>query len=117
MRTQLKLKDSVPTPFTFSGALPYADKSEYIDKDLVFRIVAIDYQKGMGFEGSDRWAVTVERGDLGGEELLTFGCNEKRNAQMQAAATHIKQHGPIANTHLKKVGRAYYLESAAVSKA
>lgn len=97
--------------FTFSSGTPYADKAEYIEKGLVFKITAIELQAGRGFDGEDRWSITVEPIDGRGAEIITFSCNEKRDHQLQAAKEHIKQHGPIANVRLHKSGNAYYLEN------
>jgi hypothetical protein len=101
-------KDPVAN-FVFSGGAPYADKSEYISKDLAFTVAAITFEPGRGFDGQDRWALTVEPEDNRGQEILTFGCNDKRDDQLKVAQEHISRHGPIVGVRLKRSGKAYYL--------
>ena len=103
--------------FTFSSELPYANKDEYIEKDLSFTLKAIEFQAGKGFEKQDRWALTVEPDDGRGEELLTFGSNEKRDAVLKSAQAFIKQQGPIHGVRLRKSGNAYYLHNSGHPKA
>jgi hypothetical protein len=103
--------------FSFSTGAPYADKSEYIDKALSFAVTAVEREPGAGFEGDDRWAVTVEAEDGRGAELLTFSCNEKRDQQLIAARDYIARKGPILATRLKKVGKAFYLDNGAAQRA
>ena len=68
----------------------YADKDEYIAKNLTFTIKHIKFQAGAGFEGADRWAVTVAAEDGRPDEIITLQSNEKRDAELQAAAAHIE---------------------------
>jgi hypothetical protein len=96
----------------FAGGAPYADKDEYLSKALVFVIVTIEFEEGRGYEGADRWAVTVETGDGRGREIITLGANKRRNEQMRAARDHIAKRGPICGVCLKRSGRAYYLANA-----
>jgi hypothetical protein len=101
------------TEFSFSSGALYADKDEYIAKNLVFTIKAIEYQKGAGYEGADRWTVMICPKDGRPDEIITLQSNEPRDAELQAAAAHIEKHGPIANTKLVKSGKAYYFRKAA----
>src|SRR5438552_44718 len=94
--------------FTFSSAIPYATKDELLEKDLSFTVKAIECQPSRGFDNQDRWAITIEPDDDRGEELLTFGSNEKRDALLKTAATFIKQQGAIRHVRLGKSGKAYY---------
>ncbi len=103
--------------FAFSSAIPYADKGELIEKDLAFAVKAIEFQPERGFENQDRWAVTIVPNDGRGEELLTFGSNEKRDAQMKSAQAFVKKHGAIPDVRLRKSGKAYYLQSSSGSDA
>jgi len=103
--------------FTFSSAIPYADKDELLEKDLPFTVKAIEFQPEKGFENQDRWAITIEPDDGRGEELLTFGSNEKRDALLKSAQAFIKQRGPIHDVRLRKSGKAYYLHNSPDAEA
>jgi hypothetical protein len=94
--------------FSFSTGALYADKDEYVSKKLVFTINGIDFQEKRGFEGADRWAVTVSANDGRPDEIITLQSNDERDADLQSAAAHIENHGPIGNTTLVKSGKAYY---------
>ncbi len=100
----------------FSGAL-WADKDEYVAKNLVFTIGKIVFEKGGGFEGADRWAIYVQADDGRSEEIITLQSNEKRAAELVAAAAHIERLGPIPNVKLVKARKAYYFRSATKTKA
>ena len=102
--------------FSFETGTPFAAKDEYLTKDLTFAVQAISLEKGRGYEGGDRWAVTVEPDDGRGQEILTFGANERRDEQMRAAADHIARHGAIRGVCLRRSGRAYYLHNVASKK-
>lgn len=110
-RNKGKSIKGIESEFIFSTGTAYADKAEYIEKNLIFKITAIEREAGRGFDGEDRWSLSVEPTDGRGPEIITFSCNEKRDRQLQAAKTHIEQHGPIANVRLHKSGNAYYLEN------
>jgi hypothetical protein len=97
--------------FSFSSGALYAEKDEYIAKDLIFTIKAVAFQPQAGYEGADRWAVTVELDDRP-DEIITLQSNENRDAELKAAAEHISKHGPIRNTKLVKSGKAYYFRKA-----
>src|SRR5690349_13170854 len=97
-----------PSTFSFSSGVLYADKDEYIGKGLVFTINAIEFQEKAGFEQTDRWAVMVTVDDGRPDEIITLQSNERRDAELRAAADHIAKHGPIPNTQLVKSGKAYY---------
>jgi hypothetical protein len=102
--------------FSFSNVGSFADKAEYVEKDLVFSVHSVEFQAGRGFEGADRWAVIAEFEDRT-DEVLTFSCNEKRDEQLSRAQAHIEAHGPIPNVRLKRIAKAYYLETVAAAKA
>ena len=96
------------TDFSFSSGALYADKDEYVAKGLIFTINAVEFQEEAGFELADRWAVTVAADDGRPDEIITLQSNEKRDAELETASTHIAKQGPIPNTKLVKSGRAYY---------
>jgi hypothetical protein len=104
------------TEFSFSTGAPYADKDEYISKNLVFTINAIEYQAEAGFEGGPRWSVTVSPSDGRPDEVITLQANPKRDDQLRAARDHIAAHGPIQNIRLTKSGKAYYFDTVAQAK-
>ncbi|MGA8534266.1 MAG: hypothetical protein WB615_09190 [Candidatus Tumulicola sp.] len=101
--------------FLFSSGILYADKDEYVEKELVLTINAIEFQKKAGFEQSDRWAVTVTIDDGRPDEIITLPSNEQRDAELQDAAAHIAEHGPICNVQLVKSGKAFYFRNVAAS--
>jgi hypothetical protein len=84
-----------------------------VAKALAFSIVAIEYEAGRGFDGTDRWAVTVDPEDGRGHEIITLSCNDKRDAQLKGGREHIARRGPIPPTCLKQSGKAYYFHNAA----
>jgi hypothetical protein len=102
--------------FSFSSATSFADKDEISSKNLVFTIGSIVLEQGRGFEGGDRWAITVSI-DGRPNEIITLGCNEKRDNELRTAKAHLEKHGPIRNVRLKKSGNTYYLETVAKSKS
>lgn len=94
----------------------YAQKDEYATKGLIFDIEEVKYEEGAGFDGADRWAVSVRRHDSKEVEIVTLGSNEKRDEQMQAALDYIETHGLVKNVTLKKSGRAYFFENVKAPK-
>ena len=77
-------------------------------KGLTFDILAIAFEAGRGYEGKDRWALTVKAADRE-SEILTLGSNPKRDEQLRkrkrtstAAARSITS-GSVMS------GNAYYL--------
>jgi hypothetical protein len=105
------------TDFSFSTAVPYADKDEYLSKNLVFTINKIDFQEGAGFEGTDRWTITVSPDDGRPDEIITLHANPKRDDQLKSAKEHISAHGPIRNVRLTRSGKAYYFDTVVGAKA
>lgn len=103
--------------FSFSSGPLWAEKDEYLAKGLIFTIKAIDFQEKAGFEGADRWAVTVSANDGRPDEVITLQSNDKRDAELVAAAAHIEDHGPIRNIRLAKSGNAFYFRNATETKA
>ena len=105
------------TGFSFSGGPLWAEKDEYIAKGLSFSMNQVEHQPKAGFEGADRWAITVSVDDGRPDEIITLQSNEGRDAELKAAAAHIAKHGPIHNVKLVKRGKAYYFRNATETKA
>lgn len=94
--------------FSFGSGHSYADNAEYADKALTFDILAIERETGRGYDGKDRWALTVKAADRDCE-ILTLGCNPKRDEELAAAQAHLARGGTITNKRLRRSGNAYYL--------
>jgi hypothetical protein len=94
--------------FSFGSARAYADNAEYADKALTFDVLAIVRETGRGFDGKDRWALSVKEADRDCE-ILTLGCNPKRDEELAAAQAHLARGGTIVNKRLRRSGNAYYL--------
>jgi hypothetical protein len=97
--------------FSFGSGSAYADAAEYAEKALTFDILAVVFEPKRGFEGRDRWALTVQ---VKGRdpEILTLGSNPKRDEQLRQAEAYLKRGGVIKNKRLRLSGGAYYLEDA-----
>lgn len=93
--------------FSFGSATAYADNAEYAEKGLAFAILTIAFEPGRGYEGRDRWAVTVKAEDRD-PEIMTLGANAKRDEQLRAAQAHLARGGAIKNVRLHRSGNAYY---------
>jgi hypothetical protein len=95
--------------FSFGSGHSYADNAEYASKNLTFDILAIARETGRGYEpGKDRWAITVKAADRDCE-ILTLGCNPKRDEELAAAQAHLARGGTIVNKRLHRSGSAFYL--------
>lgn len=100
------------TNFSFGSAHAFANNSEYASKGLTFTVLAITREPGRGFEpGKDRWALTVQVADRDCE-ILTLGCNPKRDDELAKAQAHLERGGTITNKRLRLSGGAYYLADA-----
>jgi len=100
-------------PFSFSsGIARYAQKGELVAANVTFSIAAVAFDPGGGFTGQDRWKVSVLRDDNGAAEIITLDANEKRDAQLRAAADHIAANGPIEGVRLVKHGNTFYFRPA-----
>ena len=97
--------------FSFGSGLPFVDKAEYTEKDLSFDISAIQYEEGRGYDGQDRWAITVKV-EGRDPEILTLGSNEKRDKQLRDALAYLQLGRAITNVRLRKSGNTYYLVNA-----
>ena len=106
-------KRGVNTTFTFDLNSQFANNDEYASKGLVFDIVAISYEPGKGYEGSDRWALSVKPKDRE-VETMTLGSNLRRDEQLRAVQAFIDRQGSVTNVRLEKSRNAYYFENAAV---
>lgn len=96
--------------FSFGSGQAYADNAEYAEKALPFDILSIAFEPGRGFEGHDRWAVTVQA-EGRAPEILTLGANPKRDEELRAAQAHLKRKGAIKSVRLVRSGNAYYFRS------
>jgi hypothetical protein len=94
--------------FSFGSARAYADNVEYADNGTTFDVLAIVHETGRGYDGKDRWALTVKAADRDGE-ILTLGCNPKRDEELVAAQAHLARGGAIKGKRLRRSGNAYYL--------
>ncbi|MFZ0575162.1 MAG: hypothetical protein WAM02_10840 [Candidatus Cybelea sp.] len=100
------------TNFSFGSGRGYADAAEYASKGLAFDVLGIAREAGLGYEpGKDRWALTVKAADRDCE-VLTLGCNPKRDEELANAQAHLQRGGIIANKRLRLSGGAYYLADA-----
>jgi hypothetical protein len=93
--------------FSFGRSRIYAQNAEYANENLRFAILAVAHESGTGFEGRDRWAVTVKSTDRE-PEVLTFGCNPKRDEEFRSVQAHLARGGTIPNVRLRLAGGAYY---------
>lgn len=94
--------------FSFGSGLSYADNADYASKGLTFDILAIERERGRGFDGKDRWSLSVKAGDRDCE-ILTLGCNPKRDEELAKAQAHLAAGGAITNKRLRLSDGAYYL--------
>ncbi len=95
--------------FSFGSGHSYADNAEYASKNLTFDILAIARETGRGYEpGKDRWAITVKAADRDCE-ILTLGCNPKRDEELASGASAPRTRRQIVNKRLRRSGSAYYL--------
>jgi hypothetical protein len=97
--------------FYFGSGRSYADAAEYASKGLAFDVLAIGREAGRGFDGKDRWALTVKAPDRDCE-ILTLGCNPKRDEELAKAQAHLERGGTITDKQLRLSGGAYYLADA-----
>jgi hypothetical protein len=100
------------TNFSFGSSQTYADNSEYASKGLRFDVLAVAFEAGRGFEGQDRWLITVKPADRE-PELLSLGSNPKRDEQLRQAQAHLERGGTITNVRLRQSGKAYYFTDGA----
>jgi hypothetical protein len=93
--------------FSFGSGRSYADNAEYASKNLSFDILAAAYEPGRGYEGKDRWTITVKAADRE-PEILSLGSNPKRDEELRAAQAHLERGATITNKRLRLSGNAYY---------
>jgi len=94
--------------FSFGLGKPYANNDEYAEKGLLFDILSIEFEPGKGFEGRDRWALTVKAKDRD-PEVLSLNSNPRRDEQLRSAQAHLQRGGKSSNKRLRLSGNAYYL--------
>jgi hypothetical protein len=68
--------------FSFGSGHAFADNAEFASKGLRFDIVEIKFEPGRGYEGHDRWLVTVKVADREPEQL-SLGSNPGRDQQLR----------------------------------
>lgn len=93
--------------FTFGSGHSYGDNSEYASKGLAFDILAIEFETGRGYDGQNRWLVTVKPADRDSEKL-SLTSNPGRDEQLRAAQAHLQRGDTIKNVRLRLSGKAYY---------
>lgn len=93
--------------FSFGSGRSFASNEEYADERLTFDVLAIAYEPGRGYEGRDRWAVSVKVADRE-PEILSLGSNPGRDEELRAAQAHLQRGGAITNKRLRRSGNAYY---------
>jgi hypothetical protein len=93
--------------FSFGSGHAYADNSEFASKGLRFDILEIKFQAGRGYEGHDRWLVTVKVVDREPEQL-SLTSNPGRDQQLRDAQAYLARGGKIENVRLRQSGKAYY---------
>ncbi len=101
-----------PTTFTFGTGRAYTDNEEFASKGLLFDILAIAFEPGQGFEGRDRWAVTVKVEDRD-PEIMSLGSNPGRDEKLREAQANIERQGPIKGVRLRMSDKAYYIVDGA----
>lgn len=94
--------------FSFGSGRTYASAAEYARETRTFAILEIVRENGGGFEGKDRWLLTV-KAEGRDPEYLGLGCNPKRDDELAKAQTHLAGGGTITNKRLRLSGGAYYL--------
>lgn len=80
--------------FSFGSGHAYAENSEYASKGLRFDILEIKFDPGRGYEGQDRWLITVKAADREPEQI-SLGSNPGRDEQLRDAQTHLARGGTI----------------------
>ena len=103
-----RLYRRLPRNFSFGSGRTYADNSEFASKGFQFDVLAVAFEPGRGYDGKDRWLMTVKPADRE-PELLSLGSNPKRDEQLKAARAHLEGGGTIKNVRLRRSGNAYYL--------
>lgn len=93
--------------FSFGSGHAYADNSEFASKGLRFEILEIKFDPGGGYEGHDRWLVTVKVADREAEQL-SLSSNPGRDQQLRDAQAYLGRGGKIENVRLRQCGKAYY---------
>lgn len=97
--------------FSFGSGPVFGDNAKYASENITFDILAVAFEIGKGFEGRNRWAITVKAADRGCE-ILTLGSNPKRDEELRAVQAHLERGGSITNKRLHRSGNAYYLRDA-----
>ncbi len=94
--------------FSFGSGTAYVKPEEIARTGLPFDISSIEFQPNRGFEGRDRWALSIQRPDHD-PEILTLGSNPGRDAQLKEAQAFLERGGSLRNIRLALRGNTYYL--------
>lgn len=97
--------------FSFGSNETYAKAADYARERTAFDVLAVAFEPKRGYEGRDRWALTVQPAGRD-PEILTLGSNEKRDQELRGAQEHLKRGGLIKKKRLRLSRGAYYLENA-----
>ena len=65
------------------------------DNGTTFDVLAIVREPGRGYDSQDRWALTVKAADRNAE-ILTLGCNPKRDEELAAAQAYLARGGTMS---------------------
>ena len=97
--------------FSFGSGSVYGDVADYVSENRTFDVLAITFETGRGYEGRDRWALTVK---VGGSR--TRDSHPRLESQPRRAAAFRagspRRGGTIKNKRLRMSGNAYYLVDA-----
>ncbi len=93
--------------FSFGSGHTYLDNAELASTGLRFDILEIKFEPERGFEGRDRWIVTIKTGNREPEQI-SLGSNPGRDQQLRDAQSHLARGGTIENVRLRQSGKAYY---------
>lgn len=88
------------------------EKKALAASNKVFPIQSVEFQKGQGYEGRDRFLVAIEID--GDEKLLSFqqGAVVSRDEMLEALAKHLESSEGPEYAKLVKAGRAFLFEGA-----
>ena len=79
--------------FSFGSGHSYADNDEYAAKNLTFDVLAIVRETGRGYDGKDRWAITVKAADRDCEILTSrLQSQTRRGTRSSSGAPRTRRH-------------------------
>jgi hypothetical protein len=94
------------------GYLSENEKKDLAAKGTVFGITAAVFEEGQGYEGKNRFKVTLVLDDK--ERFLSFqaGSVESRDDMLKALGAHLEAGNGPEYAKLVKAGRAFLIEGA-----